>query len=354
LSALAFELTPGIEAGEPPEARGLARDQVRLMVVSRATEEVVHARFRQLPQHLQPGDLLVINNSATLPAGVPARRADGTAIEVRFATRARPPAPPDSFVVELRGPAGEPLLGTGRAGERILLPGSAELELLAPYAAPGRLWLVRLELSGHEAPTADGALRRYLLAHGHPIRYGYVPRPWPLSAYQTAYATVPGSAEMPSAGRPFTAELLTRLAARGTLIAPVTLHCGVSSPEREEPPHAEQYTVPESTARLVNAVRGWGGRIVAVGTTVVRALESAVTTDGTVRASDGWTDLIISADRPGTVVNGLITGWHEPGASHLQMLEAIAGASMIERSYASALTAGYLWHEFGDSHLILP
>jgi S-adenosylmethionine:tRNA ribosyltransferase-isomerase len=196
--------------------------------------------------------------------------------------------------------------------------------------------------------------RTAICAHGHPIRYGYVHAPWPLSSYQSVYATVPGSAEMPSAGRPFTTELLTGLVAAGILIAPVTLHCGVSSPERDEAPYAEEYTVPAPTAALVNAARGWGGRIVAVGTTVVRALESAAAADGTVHAAAGWTDLVVSADSPPLVVDGLITGWHEPGASHLQMLEAIAGEALIERCYASAVDHAYLWHEFGDSHLIVP
>jgi S-adenosylmethionine:tRNA ribosyltransferase-isomerase len=348
VSALAFELTPALEASEPPEARGLARDGVRLMVLRRATEEIVHTRFHDLPQQLRPGDLLVINTSATLPAALPASREDGTAIEVRFATRARPPAAAELHLVELRGAEGEQLPpgSGGRTGEQIKLHGPARLELLAPYVAPGRLWLAK--------PSLGAGLLDYLMAHGHPIRYGYVPGRWPLSTYQTVYATDPGSAEMPSAGRPFTPELLTRLAAGGVLIAPVTLHCGVSSPERDEPPYAEEYTVPAPTARLVNAVRAWGGRVVAVGTTVVRALESAVAPDGTVHAAGGWTELVISAEHPARAIDGLITGWHEPGASHLQMLEAIAGESLIERCYATALAAGYLWHEFGDSHLILP
>jgi S-adenosylmethionine:tRNA ribosyltransferase-isomerase len=285
---------------------------------------------------------------------VPAKRADGEPIEVRFATRARPPAGPDLFVVELRGARGEPLPDAGRTDEQILLADSARLHLLAPYAAPGRLWLAHTDLPHHNGVTAGDRLNSFLLNHGHPIRYRYVPQPWPLSAYQTVYATTPGSAEMPSAGRPFTNELLTRLAARGSMIAPVTLHCGVSSPERDEPPYPEEYVVPEPTARLVNAVRAWGGRILAVGTTVVRALESAVGPDGTVREAAGWTDLVVSAERLPAVVDGLITGWHEPGASHLQLLEAIAGDALIQRSYASALASGYLWHEFGDSHLILP
>jgi S-adenosylmethionine:tRNA ribosyltransferase-isomerase len=345
MSALAFELTPALEACEPPEARGLTRDAVRLMVAYRGGERIVHANFADLPQHLGPGDLLVINVSATVPAAVPATRSDGGEIEVRFSTPVPRAQQLNLFVVELRGARGEPLVGRGAAGEHIRLRGSATLELLAPYAAPGRLWVARV---------AVPSLHEYLLAHGHPIRYGYVRRPWPLSDYQTVYATTPGSAEMPSAGRPFTSDLITVLAAGGTLIAPITLHCGVSSPERDEPPYAEQYSVPETTANLVNAVRGWGGRVVAAGTTVVRALESAVAADGTVQAAGGWTELVIGPDRAPAVVDGLITGWHEPGASHLQMLEAIAGPSLIERSYDAALAAGYLWHEFGDSHLILP
>src|SRR5204863_5072304 len=125
-------------------------------------------------------------------------------------------------------------------------------------------------------------LQSFLARHGRPIRYGYVPRPWPLSAYENVYAVEPGSAEMPSAGRPFTAELITRLVARGVLVAPIVLHTGVSSPERHERPYPEPYSVPASTASLVNAVRGWGGRVIAIGTRVVRALESAADADGVV------------------------------------------------------------------------
>ncbi|HWD66231.1 MAG TPA: S-adenosylmethionine:tRNA ribosyltransferase-isomerase [Solirubrobacteraceae bacterium] len=345
MSALAFELSAALEASQPPEVRGLSRDGVRLMVAYRAEQRLVHASFRDLPDHIGPGDLLVINTSATLPAAVPARRRDGTSIEVRFSTRAPRAHYRDLFVVELRDATGEPIERRGRTGEQIHLPGALDLQLLAPYAAPGRLWVAQLDVLD---------LPQYLLTHGHPIRYGYVPGQWPLSAYQTVYSTGPGSAEMPSAGRPFTAELITKLVAGGTLIAPVALHCGVSSPERDEPPYAEEYTVPETTARLVNSVRAWGGRVVAVGTTVVRALESAVAPDGAAQAGAGWTELVISPERPPQLIDGLITGWHEPGASHLQILDALAGPALVELSYEAALASGYLWHEFGDSHLILP
>jgi S-adenosylmethionine:tRNA ribosyltransferase-isomerase len=346
MGALTFELAPVLEASEPPEARGLGRDEVRLMVASRSSAVITHARFRELPDQLNPGDLVVINISATMPAAVPAERGDGAPVEVRFATRAPRSSSADLFVVELRRADGGSPLDRGGLGEQISLAGGARLELLLPYAGQRRLWLARVQMAE--------PLNEYLARHGHPIRYGYVPERWPLSAYQTAYATVPGSAEMPSAGRPFTAELVTKLVAQGTLIAPVTLHTGVSSPERHEPPYPEHYAVPPATARLVNAVRAWGGRIVAVGTTVVRALETVAASDRLVRAGEGWTNLVISPDRELRAVDGLLTGWHEPLASHLQMLEAIAGEELLARCYESALEQGYLWHEFGDSHLILP
>ena len=217
-------------------------------------------------------------------------------------------------------------------------------EILAPYAGV-RLWLARLELPGAAAP--------YLDEHGSPIRYGYVPRRWPLSAYQNVYAVEPGSAEMPSAGRPFTTELITRLVAGGVLVAPIVLHTGVSSQERHERPYPERYRVPEQTARLVNAVHGWGGRVIATGTTVVRALETVAGADGVVEAGEGWTNLIVTPERGVRAVDGLITGLHELESSHLDLLRAIGGERLIMDSYNAALEHGYRWHEFGDSQLIL-
>ena len=344
-SSLAFDLPDRLEAGEPPEARGLARDGVRLLVAARGDGRIAHARFRDLPAFLAAGDLLVINTSATLPAALAARRSDGAEVVVHFATRA-PAVPGDGFwVVELRTPDGARPLRAA-AGEVLRLAGGAELEILAAYARGGRLWLARLDAGG---PAVD-----HLAAHGRPIRYGYVSADWPLAAYQTVYATTPGSAEMPSAGRPFTPELLTRLLADGVAVAPILLHTGVSSPERHEPPYPEYYRVPPATAALVNATRAGGGRIVAVGTTVVRALETVAGVDGRVEPGDGWTDLVVTPDRGLRAVDGLISGWHEPEASHLQLLEAAAGAALLRRSYREALDGGYLWHEFGDSHLIMP
>jgi S-adenosylmethionine:tRNA ribosyltransferase-isomerase len=346
VTAPAFELPGALEAHEPPEARGLARDEVRLMVATRSDGRIVHARVRDLPEFLAPGDLLVINTSATLPAAVPARRADGTSLQLSFATEAPQMDEGEWWVVELRSADGVSPFRAAVPGERLTLAGGAGVRIVAPYAAGMRLWLARVDA---REPLID-----YLARHGHPIRYGYVPASWPLEAYQAAYALTPGSAEMPSAGRPFTPELVTRLVAGGVYVAPVTLHTGVSSPERHEAPYPERYAVPAATARLVNAARGWGGRIVAVGTTVVRALETMAAPDGTVAAGEGWTDLVITPQRGLWAIDGLMTGWHEPQASHLQMLEAAAGDRLLERCYRAALERGYLWHEFGDSHLVLP
>ncbi len=343
MKALAFELPSVLEAREPPEARGRRRDQVKLLVAERASRRIAHRTFGQLPDLLRPGDLLVVNVSATLPAAIPARCRDGSAVRVHVATRA-PSLDASWRVVELRSADGA--RPTARsAGEVLALPGRARLHLVAPYASGRRLILARF----HAASSVED----YLARHGEPIRYGYVRRSWPLGAYQNVYATTPGSAEMASAGRPFSPELITALIARGIRMAPVLLHAGVSSPERHEAPIPEMFEVPETTAQLVNASREGGGRVIAVGTTVVRALETVVDGSGRVQAGEGWTSLVVTPERGVRAVDGLITGWHEPEASHLQMLEAIAGAELLRRSYDQALAHRYLWHEFGDSHLVL-
>jgi S-adenosylmethionine:tRNA ribosyltransferase-isomerase len=200
----------------------------------------------------------------------------------------------------------------------------------------------------------DGGVPAYLARHGRPIRYAYLRMPVPLADYQTVFAREPGSAEMPSAGRPFTTELVTDLVTRGIGIVPITLHTGVSSQDAGEPPQPERYAVPETTARAVNMTRAGGSRVVAVGTTATRALESAADRAGAVAGRAGWTDLVLGPDRPPLVVSGLITGWHAPGASHLDLLAAVAGSGLVDRAYREALRSRYLWHEFGDSCLLLP
>jgi S-adenosylmethionine:tRNA ribosyltransferase-isomerase len=337
IAALDFTLPEGLEATEPPPVR----DGVRLLVATPAG--VRHALFSQLGEFLAPGDLVVVNTSATLAAAADGNRA-GAPVEVHFSAELDDGA----WVVEVR-PAGVsdgPVAGLV-TGEVITLEAGATLVLDGPQpTGQARLWRARARI--------DGGVSAFLARHGRPVRYAYVPSPWPLTEYQTVFAREPGSAEMPSAGRPFTDQVVTDLITRGVAIAPVLLHTGVSSQEPGEPPQPERFRVPEATARLVNSARQAGGRVVAVGTTVTRALESAADPDGTLRARHGWTDLVLGPARPAQVVTGLVTGWHAPGASHLALLAAVAGSALVERAYAEALRWEYRWHEFGDSCLLLP
>ena len=347
---LDFDLPPDLEAGEPPEARGLARDEVRLMVSRRAGDWVAHARFRELPRFLSPGDLLLINTSGTLNAALDATRGDGTPLELHLSTQ----LPAGLWIVEVRQPGGAATVPfrAAVAGETLALPAGAGATLLTPYgglAEPGvptRLWVAALRL--------PCALEEYLGRYGFPIRYGYVRERWPAEYYQTVFATEPGSAEMPSAGRAFTPELITRLVARGVQIAPLILHTGVASLEDHEPPYEEFYRVPLETAGAVNAARAAGRRVIAVGTTVVRAIETVVDAAGAAHPGEGWTRLVITPQRGIRAVDGLLTGLHEPRATHLAMLGALCGRRHLRVTYAAALRERYLWHEFGDLHLILP
>ncbi len=333
-SALQFSLPAGSEADRTPEQRGLARDEVRLLVAGR--NGLQHRTFRDLPDLLTPGDLVVVNTSATLAAAVDGVLDDGRRLPVHVSTV----LDDGDWVVELRRPDG-PLLE--EAGATVRLPGDLVLRLHDHDG--GRL--------RRATPSRPVDVPTWLARHGRPVTYAYLCRPAPLSAYQTVFAEQPGSAEMASAGRPFTADLVTRLVRRGIALAPVVLHAGVSSPELHEAPQAERFEVPEATARLVNAVRG-RGRIIAVGTTVTRALESAADVAGVVHARSGWTDLVLGRDRPARVVDGLVTGLHAPEASHLQLLEAVAGPDLVHEAYEAAVAERYLWHEFGDSSLFLP
>jgi len=339
IPTLGFVLDPDHEAHQPPEVAAGRRDQVRLLVSAGDTEPV-HTRFDALGDHLCPGDLVVVNTSAQISAALSAVRPDGTALELRLST----PMPDGRWLAELR--LGSERFAGGEEGERLALPGGAHAVLVVHYADSRRLWVTELHL--------PKALDRYLAEHGQPIRYGYVDRQWPLEAYRNVYALEPGSVEPPSAGRPFTRDLLTRLVAKGVLVAPIVLHTGVSSLERDERPYPEWYRVPASTANLVNAVHDWDRRVIAVGTTVARALETTTSADGTVAPGEGWTSLVITPERGMHAIDGLITGLHEPRASHLDLLEASAGEQLLERSYLAALEHCYLWHEFGDSQLILP
>ena len=345
LRPLAFALPPELEAPSPPESRGMTRDAVRMLVAHKGDGSLIHSHFSELPRFLDEGDLVVLNTSGTLAAEVDGVGDDGRTVQVHLSTQ----LPAGLWTLEVRRD-GHPYLDAA-AGAVVALSGGGRVHLLAPYA-PGPAGAgVRLWVSQIDTPEP---LHSYLARHGRPIRYGYVQGTYPLSAYQNVYVTEPGSAEMPSAGRPFTPEVLTRLVAKGVGVAPLLLHTGVASLEASEPPYAEYFRVSSSTANRVNDTRRRGGRVVAVGTTVVRALESVVDEHGSVHPGDGWTQTVVTPDHPVRSIDAFLTGWHEPEASHLAMLEAIAGRPLLEASYAAALEGGYLWHEFGDVHLIVP
>jgi S-adenosylmethionine:tRNA ribosyltransferase-isomerase len=343
---LDFVLDEAHEAYEPPEARGERRDDVRLLV-SAGRADPVDAHFADLGAFLSPGDLIVVNTSATLPAALDGRLPDGEPIVVHLSGS----LPGGVSLVEVRLPVFgstapfrvDALAYGGRVDIELL--GGGSVRLLNPFADSSRLWLAHLDIAR--------AVPEYLQEFGRPIRYRHVRRDWPLGCYQTVFAREPGSAEMPSASRPFTHELVTDLVGRGVRISPLLLHTGVSSLEGGERPYPERYRVPRETADVINAVQRDGGHVVAAGTTVVRALATVTDDQGVVHPGSGWTDVVVTPDTPMLAVDGLLTGWHEPESSHLLMLEAFADRSVLADAYTTALGLGYRWHEFGDSHLIL-
>jgi len=335
-------------ASAPAEARGIPRDGVRLLVAT--PERIQHTTFRGIGDFLRRGDMLVVNTSATVPGQLDGHWR-GRPVVVHVANGLGD----GTRVVELRtAPAAAAPILDASPSELVSLDPGGLVELLQPYprwgssptAMGNRLWRGRVRVA--DGPAA------YLRRHGRPISYGYLKQDYPIEAYQSVFALHAGSAEMPSAGRPFTPGLVARLVAAGVGFAPITLHTGVSSQDAGEAPQEEWFEVAATTADLVNAARRRGGRIVAVGTTATRALESAAGPDGTVSASSGWTDLVISTERPVRTVGGLVTGWHNPEASHLLLVEAVAGPDLTQQAYDEAVARGYLWHEFGDSCLLLP
>lgn len=326
-------------ADRPPEARGIERDRVRLLVSTPAGD--AHRRFDQLPEILEKGDMLVVNASAMLPASLPAHGSAG-----EFRIHASTQYGEDLWLVEPRWGAGAPGPVPIQPGETIRV-GGVPARLVGEYPGIRRLSFLRVESDLAEA----------MRSVGEPIRYGYLAPGVGPEAYRTEFGEVPGSVEMPSAGRPFTRRLVDRLRQRGIRFAPIVLHAGVSSLEEGDmagtgpPVFPEPFEVPPSTLEEIARARAAGHRAIAVGTTVVRALESVRNGCG-LHASRGFTRLYLSPATPVRAVDGLLTGFHDARTTHLALLGAVAGSEMVHRSYATALGAGYLWHEFGDSHLL--
>ena len=336
--ALSSPLPPELRATLPPELRGLRRDHVRLLVLDRATGNIQHTRFDRIGERLNPGDLLVVNTSRTLPAAVPARRAGGELVQLRPAVRRD--GAWDAIAVEPTPPHGNVDL---RPGEELIIGHGLRARVAGRREDIPLLWQLQVSHDGTDE----------ILSEGEPIRYSYISRPVSLDYYQTVYADRPGSAEMPSAGRPFSWELLRELGTRGVDIAPLTLHTGLSSYQddafdAEHHLHEEWFEVPKETAAAINRAR----RVIAVGTTVVRALAGA-TVQGRVVATSGWTSARIGRDSDVAPITGLVTGLHEPDTSHFELMRALVPEALLLRAYEDAVSRRYLWHEFGDAMLIL-
>lgn len=340
----AFELPDALSASGPPEKRGLSRDGVRLLVADRRTGALHHGRFRDLADFLRPGDCLVLNASRTLPASLPARMG-GAPVEVRLARRSEADLWAALILDAFENPRPGDESGT------LNFPGGLTAEVSGRDPANPRLRRIRFSENG------PGLMQR-LSRMGKPVRYWYASEAWDLDWYQTVFAREPGSMEMPSAGRAFSWRMLLDLRKRGIATAFLVLHAGLSSYMDQEfdashPISVEPYRIGPEAAAAVNRARDSGGRIIAVGTTVVRALESAAGPDGRVQAREAATALRITRDHPLKVADGLITGFHEPEASHLDLLTAFLPEERLAAVYMEALGKEYLWHEFGDINLIL-
>jgi len=337
---LTFVRPNGLSARMPPEKRGRSRDDVRLLVTLRDGQH--HARFEDLPKFLRRDDLLVVNESAAIPGSLAAESRLGP-ILLNLSTRFRS----DFWIAEPRWSAGKPGPLPVRPWEELRV-GAARVRLLSEYPGIPRLWFA----------LADRPFDSLVSEVGQPIHYGYTDA-WPMDVYRTEFSRVPGSAEMPSAARPITPRIRGALEDAGVRIAPILLHTGVSSLEIEsdiveaQPMYPEPFSVSAETALAVNRTHAGGGRVIAVGTTVVRALESAWTPEG-VRPRMGFTRMFVNPDRGVHAIDGLLTGFHDPVTSHLALLAAFLGMEGVRGAYAEAVRAGYLWHEFGDSHLVLP
>jgi S-adenosylmethionine:tRNA ribosyltransferase-isomerase len=330
---------PQLRAALPAELRGLRRDGAKLCVVDRSTRRITHTTVAHLDDHLEAGDVLVLNSSRTLPGALAVRRADGSTVQLRPAMQR--PDGWDALAVEVAPPHGNVRLDIA---ETLIAPSGLRLRVISRRAGAPLLWRLNIE-------AGDGL--EALLRDGEPIRYSYVPDHVPLEHYQTVYATVPGSVETPSAGRHLTWELLNRMRTKGVRVVDIVLHCTISSMQDDDvdarkPLIEEWFRVDEQAADVISSSH----RVVAVGTTVIRALESAVDASGVVQPGAGWTDLVIRSDSRLRTVDGLLTGLHEPPATHLDILRAVVDADLLERAYAEVRERGYLWHEFGDAMLI--
>ena len=341
-AALDYYLDPAQIAQRPLPAR----DGARLLVVARERGVAAHGSVRELPRWLVPGDLLVVNDAEVIAARLHGRRASGAAIEV--------------LLTEPTGVAGEwrclaRRAGRVRTGERLHF--ASDLEGVWQGASDdGPLRTIRLEADG---PLDEIVRRRGELPLPPYIRRPDGPLPEDQDRYQTVFARVPGAVAAPTAGLHFTPRLLAELAADGVQVAPLTLLVGPATflPLRPEADGqhrvpAERFAIPAATAEAINGARAGGRRVVAVGTTTVRALESACAADGTVHAVSGSTDLVIAPGHRFRAVDALFTNLHLPRSSLLGLVAAFAGIEPVLAAYRAASAGGYRFYSYGDAMLV--
>ena len=345
---LSFDLPDELSATKPPELRGINRDEVKLLIINRNDYMTYHSTFNHLSDFLRSGDLLIFNSSRTLPASLKTiNKGKGKPSEVRLAEH----LPDDTWLVLFLFDKETPKNSLIKCGQKIEFESDLTAVVEKPDSHNPRLWKIKFSKTG-------AALIDIFYMIGKPIRYGYISAPLPLEYYMTVFAIDPGSSEMPSAGRAFTWKMLFDLKNKNIGTSFLTLHTGLSSYMDDDlsATHVvseEEYFIPAGTASRIRTAKAKGGRIIAVGTTVVRALESSASLTGKVVAGHSYTNLKITGEHKLKIANGLITGFHEPQASHLDLISAFLNPSQIREAYEQAIERKYLWHEFGDLCLIV-
>lgn len=340
-AAISFQLPDQLNASIPPERRGVRRDRVKMLVLDRQNGHVEHTN--NLEDYLKAGDVLILNNSRTIPAQLSGTYLEGDnekEVIVRLAHRLSE----DKWQALL---IGRP---KWNKGDKITFTPHLSAVVEESYSEKP---LVTIKFS-----ICCNALFDQFYSIGQPIRYEYIETPWDLDYYQTVFASVPGSVEMPSAGRAFSWEMILKLKKLGIQIGFIQLHTGLSYFESDKWSHhpeenTEEFIIPKETAKLIEKAKENGGKVIAVGTTVVRALEAMYLLNNKIEGLHQWTNLYIDSSYPLKVVDGLITGMHEPEASHLDMLSAFIEPDMLNKAYENAIAKHYLWHEFGDMNLII-
>ena len=343
-----FTLPDELRAKKPPELRGINHDHVRLFVIDRNNRMTYHSAFNHLSDFLRRGDLLIFNSSRTLPASLKTINYKAQQnLEVRLAEH----LPDDCWLVLFLYQNKNHFHSNLKPGLRIEFASGLSATIIERNIHNPRLWKIKFSANGPE-------LINIFYQIGKPIHYGYISAPLPLEYFLTVFAKDPVSSEMPSAGRAFTWKMLFDLKNKGIDTAFLTLHTGLSSYMNGDPNAGqlvaeEEYFISESTADKIETNKARNGRIVAVGTSVVRVLESCAIQTGKVLPGHAYTSPRMTEGHKLKIADGLITGFHEPEASHLDLLSAFLSPSLIKKSYEEAIEKNYLWHEFGDLCLII-